>query len=105
MKLFAGPIGLFAFAVLATSALGQTQTPPLTAPVTAAVRTRGAEVFSDRCQVCHDPAIEGAPDASAFVTFPSQFIIQALKTGDMAPKAAGLSDDDIKAVAAYLSGQ
>jgi len=92
--------------IAAAAAVSQVSTPsqqPTPSPAT--LRAHGSDLFAQHCAVCHDPAIEGAPDASAFETFPPPFIVQALKSGDMKPMAAGLSDDDINAIAAYLTAQ
>jgi len=36
-------------------------------------------------------------------SFARGFIVDTLKTGDMRPRAQGLSDDEIDAIAAYLT--
>jgi mono/diheme cytochrome c family protein len=94
-------------AIAGAAAVGtvSTTTAPQLKPDPATVRAHGSDLFAQHCAVCHDPAIEGAPDASAFETFPQPFIVQALKIGDMKPNATGLSDDDIAAIAAYLTAQ
>ena len=64
---------------------------------------QGAAVFEKRCKSCHDPAIERAPDKSQLAMRPRTDIVSALTNGIMAPLAQGLSPDEIKAVAAYLT--
>jgi polyvinyl alcohol dehydrogenase (cytochrome) len=68
----------------------------------AAVVAHGETLFKARCASCHDPAIERAPPKVALARrFPDD-IATALKTGVMQPMAAGLTDQDIHAIATYL---
>lgn len=62
----------------------------------------GEEVFKQRCQSCHDPAVERAPNKADLAGRKRDSIIQALTTGVMIPMAQGLSSTQIQAVAAYL---
>jgi polyvinyl alcohol dehydrogenase (cytochrome) len=91
---------------MAPSALGQqiAERPASTdsAATAAAVVAHGETLFKARCASCHDPAIERAPPKVALARrFPDD-IATALKTGVMQPMAAGLSDEDIHAIATYL---
>jgi mono/diheme cytochrome c family protein len=70
-----------------------------------AVVTRGASVFKDRCKDCHDPAAGDAPEKATLAMKAPGDIFNILKTGAMMPMAAGLSDDDMHAVAAYLTAK
>ena len=63
----------------------------------------GATVFNARCKGCHEPAIERAPSKTTLATYPAATIVDALTNGVMRPMAAGLSDADKQAVAAYLT--
>lgn len=63
----------------------------------------GAAVFNARCKGCHEPAIERAPNKTTLATYPAATIVDALTNGVMRPMAAGLSDADKQAVAAYLT--
>ncbi len=65
----------------------------------------GEQVFNARCKGCHEPAIERAPTKATLSTYPSATIVDALTNGVMKPMAAGLSDADKAAVAAYLTAQ
>jgi polyvinyl alcohol dehydrogenase (cytochrome) len=72
------------------------------AAAAAAVVAHGEALFKARCATCHDPAVDRAPPKVALARrFPDD-IATALKTGVMQPMAAGLSDEDIRAVATYL---
>jgi mono/diheme cytochrome c family protein len=66
---------------------------------------RGQALFALRCQACHDPAVEDAPAKADMAGFAPGFIADTLKNGDMRPRAQGLSDDDIAAIAAYLTAR
>src|SRR4051812_1912319 len=64
----------------------------------------GEAVFNARCKGCHDPNIDRAPSKATLATYPAAQIVDALTNGVMKPMAAGLSDEDKTAVAAYLTG-
>src|SRR5260370_16681868 len=68
----------------------------------AAVVAHGAALFQARCASCHDPAIDRAPPKAALARHFPDDIATALKTGVMQPMAAGMSDEDIHAIATYL---
>jgi polyvinyl alcohol dehydrogenase (cytochrome) len=72
------------------------------AATAAAVVAHGETLFKARCASCHDPAVDRAPPKVALARrFPDD-IATALKNGVMQPMAAGLSDEDIHAIATYL---
>src|SRR5947209_257091 len=77
---------------------------PMTVAHGALAQSAGEGVFNTRCKMCHDPAIERAPTKSTLATYPAATIVDALTNGVMKPMAAGLSDADKQAVAAYLTG-
>jgi len=104
------PTIAFAAAVFASAAIGQTPSPAPALPQTestppAGAVARGQALFALRCQACHDPAVEDAPAKSDLATFAPGFIVDTLKNGDMRPRAQGLSDDDIDAIAIYLTAR
>jgi polyvinyl alcohol dehydrogenase (cytochrome) len=63
----------------------------------------GEALFNARCKGCHDPAQGRAPPKNAIAVLPSDQIVTVLTSGVMAPMAAGLSNDDKAAIAAYLT--
>jgi polyvinyl alcohol dehydrogenase (cytochrome) len=63
----------------------------------------GETVFNGRCKACHEPAVDRAPNRATLATMPPATIVDALTNGVMKPMAAGLSDADKLAVAAYLT--
>jgi len=67
-------------------------------------KSPGAAVYKARCAQCHEGQVPKAP-SSTFVQFMRpEAIYAALTTGVMQTQAAGLSDDDRRHVAEYLSG-
>ncbi|HEX3366150.1 PQQ-binding-like beta-propeller repeat protein [Phenylobacterium sp.] len=89
------PIWMAALAALAL---------PVAAPLAAHAQDAGEGVFNTRCKACHDPNIDRAPSKATLATYPAAQIVDALTNGVMKPMAAGLSDVDKQAVAAYLTG-
>jgi polyvinyl alcohol dehydrogenase (cytochrome) len=61
----------------------------------------GAAVFESRCKFCHEGG--GGPPKSQLATHTADQIVDILTNGVMQPMAAGLSDPEKKAVAAYLT--
>ena len=65
--------------------------------------TPGQQVWIQRCQGCHEPAVGHAPDRAALSARPRQAIEDSLTGGVMKAMASGLSADDIRAVADYIT--
>ncbi len=106
------------FAAFAGAALGQAPSPPPAGATTNALNGRqvqtaamaklaahGEELFNGRCKSCHMPPVEHAPSRSELASQFPDVIITALKTGKMQAMASGLSDDDIAAIAVFITGQ
>jgi polyvinyl alcohol dehydrogenase (cytochrome) len=70
-----------------------------------AVTARGETLFNSKCKQCHDPAVERAPNRTQLASFNGDVIVNALTSGVMQPMAAGMSPEDINAVAVYLTGR
>jgi len=68
------------------------------------VARRGEEIYATRCAGCHD-AGERAPQRSLLAFMAPQAIHRALSRGIMRPMAAGLSEDDMRAVAEVMAGR
>lgn len=69
----------------------------------AAAPANGESVFNARCKSCHDPAVERAPGRTELAIRSQDEIVQALTSGVMAPMAAGMQSNEIRAVAQFLS--
>jgi polyvinyl alcohol dehydrogenase (cytochrome) len=65
----------------------------------------GETLYRQRCATCHDNATDRTPARAVIAANPPAFIYNALRNGVMQPMAAGLSEDDMKAIALYLSPQ
>lgn len=99
---FLFPLGMTALLPV-TAVMADSPPPP---PENAAVLSvRGAEVFKERCAMCHEHP-EGRTPSRAFLrqTRSPEFILSALTTGVMRENAEGLSLEDKRAVATYLIG-
>jgi len=73
--------------------------PALAAPVD------GATLFANQCAACHGAEASDAPAKSALAQKTPDFVVEKLTTGSMQYMAAGLSPEDIRAIAAYLTGK
>ncbi len=70
----------------------------------ASPEAQGAEaIYAGRCAACHDVAADRTPPRSALLFVPPRVIVRALSQGSMKPMAAGLSDEEIRALASHLS--
>jgi polyvinyl alcohol dehydrogenase (cytochrome) len=63
----------------------------------------GGAVFNARCKSCHEPPVGRAPGRAELAQRPRADIVRAMSGGIMTPMAAGLSPEQIDAVAAYLT--
>jgi polyvinyl alcohol dehydrogenase (cytochrome) len=70
-----------------------------------AVARHGSEIYAQRCASCHDVGAGGAPEKQILTFLAPESIHRALTQGVMRPMAAGLSDEDVKSVAEFLSGK
>jgi polyvinyl alcohol dehydrogenase (cytochrome) len=75
------------------------------APQSPATSPAGAALYLSHCAMCHDHAVDRIPPKVYIATTRSaEDVIDTLTMGVMRPQAAGLSADDIRAVAVYLTG-
>ncbi len=66
----------------------------------------GAQLYAQRCAQCHDHPVDRIP-ALAFLSIvktPEQ-VVTVLTSGEMQPMAAGLNSDQIKSLAAFITGK
>ena len=64
----------------------------------------GAALYHQRCQHCHEGQIAKAPSRTFIELMTPEAIHRALSVGIMRTQTAGLSDEDERHVAEYLSG-
>jgi polyvinyl alcohol dehydrogenase (cytochrome) len=64
----------------------------------------GALIYHGRCQLCHEGQAPKAPSRTFIEMMTPEAIHRALSVGIMQQQSAGLSDEDKKHVAEYLSG-
>jgi polyvinyl alcohol dehydrogenase (cytochrome) len=69
----------------------------LSAPINAAV------LYDYRCKGCHEPATPGAPDRKELASLETREIVDALRKGPMKMLATGLTKQEIRALAMFLS--
>jgi len=103
---------LLAVTVVATAARAQVgaeggadQTSAFGRPAKLATSARGEDIYGRRCAVCHDHARDRIPLRIIIERKSPEGVIAALTRGPMRPMAAGLSENDIKEVAIYLTGK
>jgi polyvinyl alcohol dehydrogenase (cytochrome) len=72
---------------------------------TAELAQRGADIFQSRCAGCHEKPLEHVPPKSAISALAPESVFRALTAGVMRQNAAGLSDDELKAVVVHLTGR
>jgi polyvinyl alcohol dehydrogenase (cytochrome) len=77
--------------------------PSFTPPPT--IDPRGKALFAERCSGCHDQKNSRAPATAYLATRLPSEIIYTLTHGEMMTQAAGLSADDINALARQLTGR
>ncbi len=72
----------------------------------AEVLRRGKLLYQQRCAGCHEHPVGRVPPRSAITVSRSpEYVFRVLTNGAMMQQAAGLADDDKKAIAAYLMGR
>jgi polyvinyl alcohol dehydrogenase (cytochrome) len=66
----------------------------------------GSLLYQDRCATCHDHPAERTPSHVMLSTYRTpEEIVAALTNGVMRQQAAGLSTDEVRALAVYLTGK
>lgn len=63
---------------------------------------RGQALYEERCATCHENPPERTPGRDVIAKNSPAFILDAMK-GSMAPMAVGLSEEEMRAIALYLS--
>lgn len=95
---------IFPGASLSSARLGalpeatEQQQPPPTDPAS-------AQIYQQRCAMCHENPQDRVPPRFLIARRSAEDVIQTLTTGSMKQQAAGLTSDQIRALAVYLTGK
>jgi polyvinyl alcohol dehydrogenase (cytochrome) len=65
----------------------------------------GARLYQERCATCHDQSVERMPSRAALREFAPEYIITAITTGVMRVQGSGLSSEQMRALAEFLSAK
>lgn len=65
----------------------------------------GARLYQERCSTCHDQSLERMPNRAALREFAPENIIAAITTGVMRTQGSGLSLEQMRALAEFLSAK
>src|ERR1700744_3648667 len=87
-------LGFAGLVAVAASAMAQTPSPAV---------AQGEGLFKARCAGCHETGAGGAPAKDVLAAKMPDDIFNVLKNGPMMAMASGLSDDEMKSIAAYLT--
>jgi glucose dehydrogenase len=99
------PAAVLAFTTLTALLPGAALPLPSASPAETAPAD-GAALYGARCAACHDHPAERIPSRIMLSTYRTpEEIIAALTNGVMRQQAAGLSADDIRSLAVYLTGK
>src|SRR5215471_4926556 len=71
----------------------------------AATSPEGAALYQERCAACHDNPQDRVPPLFLIRRRAAEDVIQTLTTGVMKQQAAGLTADQIRALAVHLTGK
>ena len=80
-------------------------TAALTAPAAALAQPlpNGEQLYKQRCAMCHEAGMGGAPARTVISKKSHASIVQTLTSGVMMPQASGLKPEEIAALATYLA--
>jgi polyvinyl alcohol dehydrogenase (cytochrome) len=74
-------------------------------PQVLAAGADGARIYQDRCATCHEKVIDRMPSRAALREFAPENIVAAITTGGMRAQATGLSSEQMRVLAEFLSGK
>ncbi len=94
---------LFSGLAAAQNAAREPSFPQFTPPPN--IDAKGKAIFTERCSPCHDQKESRAPATAYLATRLPSEIIYTLTKGEMQTQAAGLSADDVKSIARFLTGR
>lgn len=98
------PLALLLALLPAGSAVAA-QSPPAPDAQANSASARGETLYLQRCAACHDHPHDRIPPRLLLGLRSPNAVVQALTHGSMRPMAAGLSADDLAALATFLTGR
>lgn len=75
----------------------------VTAPAAFAGPGQGEEIYEARCKMCHGSGMGGAPLAEKIAALEPSAVVEKMTSGTMAPMSAGISDEDKRNIAVFLT--
>jgi polyvinyl alcohol dehydrogenase (cytochrome) len=72
-------------------------------PAAFAGPAEGAGLYEARCAMCHATALNNAPPIEKMASLEPAAVVEKLTTGTMQVMASGLSDQDKRDIAVYLT--
>jgi polyvinyl alcohol dehydrogenase (cytochrome) len=63
----------------------------------------GESLFAARCNMCHGSGMGGAPLTEKLAALDPKAVVEKLTGGTMAPMAAGISDENKRDIAVFLT--
>jgi cytochrome c553 len=76
---------------------------PAAAPITRSALEEGKAVFRNRCSACHGTGLGGAPSIETLEKLHPSVIVAALTEGKMKPMATGLTREQMRSVAVFIT--
>lgn len=73
------------------------------APAAFAGPAEGAGLYEARCQMCHATALNNAPPLEKMAELEPASVVEKLTTGTMMAMASGLSDQEKRDIAVFLT--
>ena len=73
------------------------------APAALAGPAEGAGLYEARCNLCHATALNNAPPIEKMASLEPAAVIEKLTTGTMSVMASGLTEQDKRDIAVYLT--
>ena len=74
-----------------------------TAPAAMADVAAGKAAYEARCAMCHGTGMGGAPLMDKLNALEPAAVVEKLTTGTMAPMAGGISPENIRDIAVYIT--
>jgi polyvinyl alcohol dehydrogenase (cytochrome) len=90
----------FIFHTVSSRSIGEAAQQPA-----AATSPEGAELYKQKCAVCHDAPQDRVPPLFLIRRRSAEDVIMTLTSGSMKQQASGLSADQIRALAIHLTGK